>query len=67
MIVTIAPGNFGNINCPAKYIDDDMNPLILLVVSSKIMSTVLFLLCLYGWNFATRVKAKTNTSAAAGR
>ena len=38
----------------------------LITASSKIMSMVLFLLHLYGWNLAIRAKAKTNKSAAAG-
>ena len=44
--------------------DEDIYTLI--TASSKIMSVVLFLLQLYGWNLATRAKAKTNKSGAAG-
>ena len=47
------------------YTFNSLNPLI--VMNRKIISTVLFLLYLYGWNFAIKAKVKTNTSAAAGR
>ena len=64
-VTTIPLGKLGHINPSVLCIVDDV--IALMIARSRIMSTVLPLLFLYGWNFATRAKAKTNTSAAAGR